>query len=134
MAERSWAAAFLRTAGLRIAVLPVAAALTLTSAGFTMHFAGAAAFGFIVLVAQLRMALPFADLGLGAAVSRAVARAGESPAARREAAALPASAPRACWPWSASPAPCSLSRWGRQGCGRGSSECRSSCGGSSTPR
>ncbi|MDS2172881.1 hypothetical protein Q7C18_09250 [Nesterenkonia sp. CL21] len=88
MAERSWAAAFLRTAGLRIAVLPVAAALTLTSAGFTMHFAGAAAFGFIVLVAQLRMALPFADLGLGAAVSRAVARAGESPAARREAAAL----------------------------------------------
>ncbi|GAA3070612.1 MULTISPECIES: hypothetical protein [Actinomycetes] len=88
MAERSWVSAFVRTAGLRIAVLPVAAALTLTSAAFTMHFAGAAAFGFIVLVAQLRMAVPFADLGLGAAVSRAVARAGESSAARREAVEL----------------------------------------------
>lgn len=88
MIERSWTTAFLRTAGLRVAVLPLSAALTLTSAGLTMHFAGTAAFGLITLVAQLRMALPFADLGLGAAVARAVAQAGSSPSAEREAAML----------------------------------------------
>ncbi|GAA1183281.1 lipopolysaccharide biosynthesis protein [Nesterenkonia xinjiangensis] len=88
MAERSWANAFLRTAGLRVAVLPLSAVLTLTSAGLTMHFAGAAAFGLITLVAQLRMALPFADLGLGAAVSRAVAQADSSVEADRAVAEL----------------------------------------------
>lgn len=66
---------FLRTAGLRVAVLPLSALCALTTAGLTVHYAGVLAFGFITLVAQLQLALPFADLGMGAAVARAVARA-----------------------------------------------------------
>lgn len=73
--HRSWTAVFMRTAGLRIAVLPISAICALTTAGLTVHYAGVLAFGFITLVAQLQLALPFADLGMGAAVARAVARA-----------------------------------------------------------
>lgn len=66
---------FARTAGLRVAVLPISALCALTTAGLTVHYAGVLAFGFITLVAQLQLALPFADLGMGAAVARAAARA-----------------------------------------------------------
>lgn len=82
MAERSWLQAFTRTAGLRLCLLPVAAAMALLSGGLTIHFAGAAVFGFITMVGQLQLALPFSDLGLGAAVARAVAQEGTSEAAR----------------------------------------------------
>ncbi|MGJ9405084.1 hypothetical protein ACHABQ_02005 [Nesterenkonia aurantiaca] len=73
--QRSWTAMFVRTAGLRVAVLPISALCALTTAGLTVHYAGVLAFGFITLVAQLQLALPFADLGMGAAVARAAARA-----------------------------------------------------------
>ena len=75
---------FVRTAGLRIAVLPISALCALTTAGLTVHYAGVLAFGFITLVAQLQLALPFADLGMGAAVARAAARADGSPQSMRE--------------------------------------------------
>ena len=73
--QRGWTALLLRTAGLRAAVLPISGACALTTAGLTVHYAGVLAFGFITMIAQLQIALPFADLGLGAAVARAVARA-----------------------------------------------------------
>lgn len=82
MADRSWLQVFSRTAGLRLCLLPVAAAMALFSGGLTIHFAGAAVFGFITMVGQLQLALPFSDLGLGAAVARAVAQEGTSEAAR----------------------------------------------------
>lgn len=75
---------FVRTAGLRIAVLPISALCALTTAGLTVHYAGVLAFGFITLVAQLQLALPFADLGMGAAVARAVSRADGPPRAVEE--------------------------------------------------
>ncbi len=74
----------LRTAGLRAAVLPISGAFALTSAGLTVHYAGALAYGFITMIAQLQIALPFADLGLGAAVARAVARASDGKQAVQE--------------------------------------------------
>ncbi|WP_241478093.1 lipopolysaccharide biosynthesis protein [Nesterenkonia sp. AY15] len=82
--HRSWTAMFARTAGLRIAVLPISALCALTTAGLTVHYAGVLAFGFITLVAQLQLALPFADLGMGAAVARAVARVDGSARAAEE--------------------------------------------------
>lgn len=82
MADRSWLQAFYRTAGLRLCILPVSAAMALLSGGLTIHFAGATVFGFITMVGQLQLALPFADLGLGAAVARAVAQEENSEAAR----------------------------------------------------
>ncbi|WP_218219805.1 hypothetical protein [Nesterenkonia sp. Act20] len=75
MKQRSWTTMLLRTAGMRAAVLPISGACALTSAGLTVQYAGVLAFGFIIMIAQLQIALPFADLGLGAAVARAVARA-----------------------------------------------------------
>lgn len=83
-----WAKPLLRTAGLRLCVLPVSAGLALLTAAITFQSAGVAAFGLITMVAQLQLALPFADLGMGAAVTRAVARAEQSPQQRRHAAAL----------------------------------------------
>jgi len=88
VADRTWSQAFLSTAGLRIILLPLSAALTLTSAGLIIHFGGAVAFGFVTLVAQFRLALPFADLGLGAAVTRAVAKGESAPEQMHRAAAL----------------------------------------------
>lgn len=76
MAE--WAKLLLRTAGLRLCVLPISAGLALLTAAITFQSAGLAAFGLVTMVAQLQLALPFADLGMGAAVTRAVARAEES--------------------------------------------------------
>ena len=73
--QPGWTALLLRTAGMRAAVLPISGACALTTAGLTVHYAGVLAFGFITMIAQLQIALPFADLGLGAAVARAVARA-----------------------------------------------------------
>lgn len=83
-----WAKLLLRTAGLRLCVLPVSAGLALLTAAITFQSAGVAAFGLITMVAQLQLALPFADLGMGAAVTRAVARAEQSPHQRRQAEAL----------------------------------------------
>lgn len=83
-----WVKLLLRTAGLRLCVLPVSAGLALVTAAITFQHAGVAAFGMITMVAQLQLALPFADLGMGAAVTRAVARAEQSPQHRRHAEAL----------------------------------------------
>lgn len=83
-----WAKPLLRTAGLRLCVLPISAGLALLTAAITFQAAGLAAFGLVTMVAQLQLALPFADLGMGAAVTRSVARAEESPQRRRHAAAL----------------------------------------------
>lgn len=83
-----WAKPLLRTAGLRLCVLPVSAGLALLTAAITFQSAGLAAFGLVTMVAQLQLALPFADLGMGAAVTRAVARAEQSPHQRRHAEAL----------------------------------------------
>lgn len=83
-----WAKPLLRTAGLRLCVLPVSAGLALLTAAITFQSAGLAAFGLITMVAQLQLALPFADLGMGAAVTRAVALAEQSLQQRRHAEAL----------------------------------------------
>lgn len=72
--SRPWLVVLVRTAGLRLCVLPLSAAAALGSAGLIMQHAGVATFGLITLVGQLQLALPFADLGMGAAVARAVAQ------------------------------------------------------------
>lgn len=73
MAETSWLTVLARTAALRLCALPVTAVCVFASASMTIHYAGASAFGFVSMIAQLQLALPFADLGLGAAVARAAA-------------------------------------------------------------
>lgn len=86
MAE--WSKLLLRTAGLRLFVLPISAGLALVAAAIALQTAGVAAFGLITMVAHLKLALPFADLGMGAAVTSAVARASQSAQARDYAEAL----------------------------------------------
>lgn len=88
VAERHWLHALAQTAGLRLCVLPLSAAAAMISAGLIMQHASVAAFGLITLVGQLQLALPFADLGLGAAVARVVARSSHGPAERLAAAGL----------------------------------------------
>lgn len=85
---RGWTGVLLRAAGLRLCVLPLTALCVLATTGYTIHYAGAAAFGFITMIAQLQLAVPFADLGLGAAVARAVARSEEDADRRAEAEVL----------------------------------------------
>lgn len=75
----------LRAAGMRLCVLPLTALCVLATTGYTIHYAGAVAFGFITMIAQLQLAVPFADLGLGAAVARSVARAEDQSVRRAEA-------------------------------------------------
>ncbi|WP_300343176.1 hypothetical protein [Nesterenkonia sp.] len=74
MAETSWLTVLARTAALRLCALPVTAVCVFASASMTIHYAGASAFGIVSMIAQLQLALPFADLGLGAAVARAAAQ------------------------------------------------------------
>lgn len=57
----------------RLAVLPVAAAGTLLATRLTIGSVGAAAFGYVSVIATLVVLLPFADLGLGAAITNAAA-------------------------------------------------------------
>lgn len=83
MPRDSWLRVLLRTAGLRAAVLPISALCSLATSALIIQHTGAAAFGIISMVAQLQLALPFADLGMGAAVARAAARADRSAAEAR---------------------------------------------------
>jgi O-antigen/teichoic acid export membrane protein len=59
--------------GARLATLPITAAATLLTTGLTIRAAGAAGYGAISLVGSILLLLPFTDLGLGAAVTNAVA-------------------------------------------------------------
>jgi O-antigen/teichoic acid export membrane protein len=59
--------------------MPVTALLSVLTAAVAIRYTGAENYGYISLVAQLTMLLPFADLGLGAAVTRAVAQAKNDP-------------------------------------------------------
>ncbi|MGR6743383.1 hypothetical protein ACU6RU_15220 [Microbacterium sp. F1-18] len=72
---QSWVLIFLRTAGLRLFTLPFTAAASVASSALIVRHTGVEPFGYITLVAQLTMLLPFADLGLGTALTRRVAQA-----------------------------------------------------------
>jgi len=61
------------TAGLRAFLLPVSLVASLGTARLVIHHGGAAVFAAVSLVATLSALLPFADLGLGAAVTNVVA-------------------------------------------------------------
>lgn len=69
-----WASTLVSTAGLRLATLPITAGLSVVTAAVAVRHTGADAYGYVSLVAQITFLLPFADLGLGAAVTRSVAR------------------------------------------------------------
>jgi hypothetical protein len=75
----SWLQSLVRTAGARLLAMPVTALLSVLTAAVAIRYTGAENYGYISLVAQLTMLLPFADLGLGAAVTRAVAQAKNDP-------------------------------------------------------
>ncbi|WP_156165142.1 hypothetical protein [Demequina silvatica] len=64
------------TAGSRLAVLPVSAISALLTARLVVEATGAEQYGLISLIGQLFLMLPFADLGLGVAVARSLARRG----------------------------------------------------------
>ena len=57
----------------RIATLPVSAAAIGVSSFLAIQYAGASVFGYVALIATIFQLIPFVDLGLGAAVTTAVA-------------------------------------------------------------
>lgn len=59
----------------RTALLPVSAALNLVTAGVLLDAVGVASYGAVILVGTLFQLLPFADFGVGTAVTRAIAAA-----------------------------------------------------------
>lgn len=63
-----------KSGGSRLLTVPVAAAAGLLTTGIQVRTAGAEVFGAISLIATLALLLPFADLGMGAAVTTAFAR------------------------------------------------------------
>ncbi|MFV0285254.1 MAG: hypothetical protein ACK5IM_02550 [Demequina sp.] len=66
-------------AGARLVVLPVTAAAALGTARVTVDATGIELYGYVALIGQLFMLFTFSDLGIGAAITRAVARENESP-------------------------------------------------------
>lgn len=60
--------------------LPVTAGATLVTTSLAIGYAGATVYGYISLISMLFQLIPFADLGLGAAIISAVARRHSSPA------------------------------------------------------
>jgi O-antigen/teichoic acid export membrane protein len=64
----------LASGGLRLISLPVSAVFTLATIRLLIDRVGAPAFGVVSLITSLSAFLPFADLGVGAAVINAVAR------------------------------------------------------------
>ena len=64
----------------RVVTLPVTALAAFATTAITLHAVGATAYGYVALVATLAALIPFADLGLGAAIQSATAIA-ESPSA-----------------------------------------------------
>jgi O-antigen/teichoic acid export membrane protein len=77
--SRGWVRGFVQTAGLRLLTLPVTAGLSALSAAVAVHYAGERTYGYLSSIAQITFLIPFADLGLGAAVTRAVARMSTGP-------------------------------------------------------
>lgn len=75
MTEGGWLKALARTAGLRLVTLPLTAGLAVVTASVAVRLIGSNAYGYVSLIAQLTLLLPFADLGLGAAVTRRIAQA-----------------------------------------------------------
>ncbi|MCW2530366.1 MAG: oligosaccharide flippase family protein, partial [Pseudonocardiales bacterium] len=63
---------------IRALLLPVGAVLSLTTSHVLIQSVGATAFGAVIFIGTLFQLLPFADLGVGAAVSRAVAAADDA--------------------------------------------------------
>jgi O-antigen/teichoic acid export membrane protein len=70
------------SAGARILALPVSAILGLLAARITISHIGADLFGYVTVIATLMAMLPFADLGVGAALINATAAAKADAAAR----------------------------------------------------
>lgn len=73
--DDGWLSSLLRTAGLRLLTLPVTALISVLAASLSIRYVGPSAYGYVSLIAQLTLLLPFADLGLGTAVTRRVAQA-----------------------------------------------------------
>jgi O-antigen/teichoic acid export membrane protein len=65
---------------IRALLLPIGAVLSLTTSHVLIRSVGASAFGAVIFIGTLFQLLPFADLGVGAAASRAVAAADRPPA------------------------------------------------------
>jgi len=62
----------------RFIVLPVTAVAAAITTYLVVSYAGADAYGYVSLISTLFLLLPFADLGVGAAIATATARRGES--------------------------------------------------------
>lgn len=62
-----------KTAGLRFVLMPCTAGATLATASILVRQEGVERYGYIMLVVGLSQLLPFSDLGVGAAVTNAVA-------------------------------------------------------------
>ncbi len=63
----------LRAGGTRAALLPITSVATLISAHIELRALGASRFGILTLLLTITLLLPFADLGIGAAVTTAMA-------------------------------------------------------------
>lgn len=72
-ATASSAVTVVRSGGMRVLVLPASALATLLTTRLVIRAVGVAAFGIVSLVSSLSALLPFADLGVGAAVVTALA-------------------------------------------------------------
>jgi O-antigen/teichoic acid export membrane protein len=89
--------AMLMSGSSRMIGLPIAAVCSIVSVREILKYAGPVDFGFVVLAGGLFQMLPFADLGLGAPIINAVARAGDSESARLRAMQTVDFARRALW-------------------------------------
>src|SRR6478752_4016355 len=69
----SLARRMLASGGIRLVALPLTGLASLTAQSLVIHDVGAFRFGVISLVATLPLLMPFADLGLSAAVTNAFA-------------------------------------------------------------
>ena len=58
----------------RAGILPITALATAATTYITISYAGATSYGYIALVGMLFQLIPFADLGMGAAISSSVAK------------------------------------------------------------
>ncbi|MER7796455.1 hypothetical protein [Microbacterium sp. NPDC096154] len=78
----------LRSASARVIALPITGLAVILQSYIVIAYAGASIFGWITLLGTLFLLIPFADLGLGAAVVNSVARMTQSAEARDEALAI----------------------------------------------
>jgi O-antigen/teichoic acid export membrane protein len=71
-----------RSGVVRLITLPITAIAAFGTTAITLHAVGSAAYGYVALVATLATLIPFADLGLGAAIQSATAVAENPPTDR----------------------------------------------------